>query len=312
MDCKLLQGATAITAQLLLGLLAVCALVYKRYHEVPQRPFNVWLLDVTKQIISTGAAHICGMLIAMIASAHASSSASQCSWYFVAFTFDTTLGVAITIGIHKAVLWLARNASSAHPKAKFLAALVDCGYYGNPIRLWRWGLQLAEWTAAVIAARAVVGVFVIAANGLLVWVAELLDKMFAGHPDALLFSVMIACPLGMNTAQLLIQDAVLKWKRALRGPVASRASADGVWDDGWDTDGSLDSEAGTGERTGLLQLNRTLGGSSSSRPGGMGGAGAGERVVSSGGSLGGIGGVDSGAGYMPAPSPGSRKSVGVR
>ena len=51
------------------------------------RPVKVWGLDVSKQGISMLAAHICGMLIALVAQRAATEQSSECSWYFFAFTF---------------------------------------------------------------------------------------------------------------------------------------------------------------------------------------------------------------------------------
>jgi hypothetical protein len=90
LQCKLLNGAPALFAQLLLAVLAFSTLVYKRYRlpefasskvpadrmpnagcdatdvdvcrhrERPQRPYKIWIMDVSKQVFSSGAGHICG------------------------------------------------------------------------------------------------------------------------------------------------------------------------------------------------------------------------------------------------------------
>lgn len=128
-QCRLLAGPAALSAQLLLAALALASLVYKRHVERPQRPVNIWALDVSKQAISMLAAHICGMLIAVIAHSRvASEQTSECSWYFVAFTFDTTLGLALTIGLHKAALrlarwWGERRAKHSSPEVALALAL---------------------------------------------------------------------------------------------------------------------------------------------------------------------------------------------
>lgn len=43
---------------------------------------------------------------------------------------------------------------------------------------------------------------VILSRGLLIHVAALLDKAFRGHPNALLYFVMVMCPLCMNLVQV--------------------------------------------------------------------------------------------------------------
>ncbi|KAL4452727.1 hypothetical protein ABPG75_008389 [Micractinium tetrahymenae] len=128
-QCRLLAGPAALSAQLLLAALALASLAYKRHVERPQRPVNIWALDVSKQAISMLAAHACGMLIAVIAHSRvASEQTSECSWYFVAFTFDTTIGLALTIGLHKTALrvarwWGERRARRASPEAALALSL---------------------------------------------------------------------------------------------------------------------------------------------------------------------------------------------
>ncbi|PSC74764.1 GUCD1 isoform X2 [Micractinium conductrix] len=240
-ECRLLAGPAALAAQLLLAVLAFASLAYKRRVERPQRPLNIWGLDVSKQAASMLAAHVCGMLIAMVA--HSSVNAegtSECSWYFWAFTFDTTIGLALTIGLHKAALrgalwWGERTARRQGDAARALAedgsegggsegaasaaggpwwkVLLDCGSYGDPPSYRRWGIQLAEWVTCVIAARALCGGLVVLLGPVLAHGAKGLDSLFAGHPTGLLFFVMICCPLLMNVCQVLVQDLVLKFAK---------------------------------------------------------------------------------------------------
>ncbi|KAK9866951.1 hypothetical protein WJX84_004349 [Apatococcus fuscideae] len=215
-SCRLLSGPAALGAQLLLFILALSALAWKRHQERPQRPLNIWSMDVSKQIVSGFAAHLCGIIIAMLASTASESQASECAWYFFAFTFDTTLGVAVTILIHKAAIaicqWCIPRCSSGWLRSG-LFAVAECGSYGDPPQTSRFVIQLVEWTLAMTLARLIVGTTVIAAKELLVDAARLLDAAFAGHPTALLYFVMVMCPLFMNLIQALIQDAVLKWKQ---------------------------------------------------------------------------------------------------
>ena len=42
-ECKLLSGSFATFIQVLLGVIALSVLVFKRYHEVPRRPVVVSL-----------------------------------------------------------------------------------------------------------------------------------------------------------------------------------------------------------------------------------------------------------------------------
>lgn len=134
-------------------------------------------MDVMKQVFSSLAAHICGMVIAIVA-AHHEAHSSECAWYFVAFAFDTTLGVAVTIALHRSTLHAVSSLHVRHP-SPLLDAVLQCGNYGmqvalpttrvtpaagNPPRLQRWAVQLLEWTACVVLARVVVGSLVCLGN----------------------------------------------------------------------------------------------------------------------------------------------------
>ena len=199
-------------------------------------------MDVSKQVVGMGAAHASGIVIAVIAHHATAAAASECSWYFVAFSFDTTIGVALTMLLHRTVLLqLRKDLSLANlgsnereswhdaitdalpppeQNESWKAAIVDCGQYGDPPILRRWGLQAAEWSFCVVIARALCGGIVAILASSLGIIAEGLDALFNGHPTLLLFFVMICCPLLMNAAQLLIQDAILKGRQRGAGAEA--------------------------------------------------------------------------------------------
>ncbi|CAL8466790.1 g6326 [Coccomyxa elongata] len=214
-ECKLLEGPAAASAQILLATAAVGALIYKRHKEYPQRSLQIWGMDISKQVISAAAAHICGIFIAILASENGAIRVSQCAWYFIAYSFDTTLGVAAAVGIHTLVVRLCSSRASlfAHIENHWCRCIAECGKYGNPPTFRPFLLQLVEWTGAVIMARIICGSVVITAKPVLLPLAKFLDGIFRGHPVLLLYFVMIMCPLIMNVIQALVQDAVLKFKK---------------------------------------------------------------------------------------------------
>jgi len=73
----------------------------------------------------------------MVASTSAGHATSECAWYFVAYSFDTTLGVSLAIGLHAAAVRWARArqaaaAAAADPPAKhsWAVTIAACGDYG--------------------------------------------------------------------------------------------------------------------------------------------------------------------------------------
>jgi hypothetical protein len=210
--------------QIAAGLIASSVLVVKRYKEKPRRPWKIWGLDVTKQATSMGAAHFVGMITATIMS-EMSSDISACSWYFVAFTVDVTLGVTVSL----VLLSLSKHLAVR----KRVDALVTSGDYGQIVdangvitkepnyRIW--AIQLLHWTfVCVVPARFVCMGTIYLLREPLSKVARGIASGFVGNPHAELVFVMIAGPLVMNAIQFLVQDAVLKYSK--RGDQAEKAS----------------------------------------------------------------------------------------
>ena len=82
------------------------------------------------------------MLIAIIAHHTSAGASSECAWYFVAYTFDTTLGLLLTVLLHKAILRLARCWKKRHGLPKGAGGEAEawydiialCGNYGGRAR----------------------------------------------------------------------------------------------------------------------------------------------------------------------------------
>ncbi|KAB5580358.1 FK506-binding protein 2 precursor [Coniochaeta sp. 2T2.1] len=66
-ECSLL-GPFALFVQLVLGGLALLALVYKRWRERPQRPLKIWFFDVSKQVFGSVLVHGANVFMSMLTS----------------------------------------------------------------------------------------------------------------------------------------------------------------------------------------------------------------------------------------------------
>lgn len=75
-----------------LGFLSFSVLIFKRYHEDPPRPWNIWILDTSKQGISQLLSHFINVTIS-IALTYKDSKSDECLWYFITNILDNTLGV---------------------------------------------------------------------------------------------------------------------------------------------------------------------------------------------------------------------------
>lgn len=274
--CRLLSGPAALAAQLSLAFVVLAALLLRRAREQPKRDRRVFLFDVSKQFVSSGAAHFSGLAFSLLVTAATAAAGgggdggggssaderrrkrqpSECGWYLVLFSVDTVVGSALAILMHRgAVTAAARVAASGAkrerarlspappplhtapfalqakpdpalllpPVARFAAAVARCGDYGSPPSLDLFLPQLVEWTLAVAVARFCCGLSVLVLRGsALSAVAAGVDGFFSGSSPSLeLFSVMLGGPLLMNAGQALVQDGVLRAKRARAGAGAT-------------------------------------------------------------------------------------------
>jgi len=78
-----------------LGTIALCFLIIKRYREngLIRRSWTVWLLDTSKQVISMVFVHFVNVLWASIVSQR--HVADACSLYLLSFLLDSTIGLVI-------------------------------------------------------------------------------------------------------------------------------------------------------------------------------------------------------------------------
>mmetsp|Transcript_23321 Transcript_23321/g.72968 ORF Transcript_23321/g.72968 Transcript_23321/m.72968 type:complete len:191 (+) Transcript_23321:157-729(+) len=181
-------------------------------------------MDVSKQVFSSGIAHLCGMGFAVLLAwgqEGGPDGSSECAWYFVLFTVDTTVGVLVTVSLHNyAVAWVENTTGVLG--ARWFDPMGDCGNYGDPPSWYAWGVQMAEWVVCTIMGRLTCALLVFTLRGGLVYIALGLDSVFGAHAERELFFVMVACPLGMNALQVWVQDGFLKWREGSSGGMYSR------------------------------------------------------------------------------------------
>jgi hypothetical protein len=137
-----------------------------RHCEHPQRPIVVWLMDTSKQAISSGIAHAAGIIVAIcVHKGRGAVDGSECAWYFIVFSIDTTLGVFVALRLHRCAMAMAAlqvdsrvlpSAASEHEHSSLLPAsqegaavagsilrdILTCGEYGNPPCIRTWVLQV--------------------------------------------------------------------------------------------------------------------------------------------------------------------------
>jgi len=73
-----------------MGILVVLTLVYKRHREVPKRPWKIWSLDISKQMLGQAFVHILNVLVSD--SIAKNDKGNPCALYFLNIGVDTTVG----------------------------------------------------------------------------------------------------------------------------------------------------------------------------------------------------------------------------
>ncbi|KAI8362817.1 vacuolar membrane protein-domain-containing protein [Blakeslea trispora] len=208
-SCQLMDGF-GLVIQLVLFLTVLITLIYKRAYESPQRPIQIWALDVSKQFIGAGMIHFINIGISYAAIVQSFRPQNSCVWYFLNLAIDTTLGVFI--------LWcwlqlLYRALERLH---------VNCGGatgdYGPPPfrqRCSRWLRQMTVFLSAAILTKLCLCVFLMYSPWL-VKLGELALSWTKGRPRLQLVFVMLIFPLVMNALQFWLTDTILKVQHNLR------------------------------------------------------------------------------------------------
>lgn len=212
-SCEL-NGDAGIAIQFSMGALIILVLTYKRFREKPRRHWKIWLLDVSKQMMSAFAAHVCNVgLATLLTQATDDSNADVCGWYFITILFDTTLGVVICYlllsGVNKLFVKgnLERFASGNYYRVNagntFQKKSVEIDYCV-------WFVQLLIWNFIVVLSKlALFGIQYVLQDFLVDWTASLFSGL-SDQPIVKLVIVMMIVPTIMNSFQFWIQDSFLK------------------------------------------------------------------------------------------------------
>lgn len=258
-SCSLF-GSTALTVQGLMALLVLTSLVIKRYREHPQRPWRVWMGDVSKQIIGQGFLHSTNILFSTLMSHHGSKNA--CTAYFLSILIDCTLGVLIIYAVLRIFSYILIDSLHLpgfkngqyyeHQKARYPSgdgseddieqeeprgARGDESGSGHGengqdssegekagkdrFHLSWWGRQLLVYLLVLVVMKlAILGLFWIPA---IFTVGDWLLS-WLGEDTKIVFVLMVF-PLAMNAFQFLLIDTILKSKPAHGSPALARSTS---------------------------------------------------------------------------------------
>ncbi|ESZ95587.1 hypothetical protein SBOR_4024 [Sclerotinia borealis F-4128] len=220
-ECQLL-GNFAILVQGSLGLLAVMALVFKRWRERPQRPMKIWFFDVSKQVVGSVLVHIANLLMSMLSSGQLSikldaSSVSKrmvddggqykpnpCSFYLLNLAIDTTIGIPILIFLLRILTALFVMTPFGSPPES-----IESGNYGHPPRAVWWFKQSIIYFIGLMGMKICVLIIFL----VLPWISRIGDwalRWTEGDTVLQVIFVMLIFPVIMNATQYYIIDSFIK------------------------------------------------------------------------------------------------------
>lgn len=202
-----LMSTFAIFVQVMLACFALSALVYKRHREHPPRPWKIWALDTSKQVVGQTIMHTSNLVLSWIFGHASLEESNPCVWYFVNFMLDTTLGVGI--------VWLYLKMATRGLQSLGVKDLKSGEYGPGPkpdIRIWF--KQLLVFSGVLISMKVTV---VLMTAYMPIWV-EIGGWFLSWVPGerAQVVVVMFIAPVIMNIVQVGNLDSFGKRERERR------------------------------------------------------------------------------------------------
>ncbi|KAK7499925.1 hypothetical protein BaRGS_00008773 [Batillaria attramentaria] len=133
-----LLGAFGLFVQGLLAFLAFTCLIVKRYCEPKhsRRPWKIWFFDTSKQAFGAAVIHFANVFLADM------FQGDPCTWYFISFLLDSTLGLLVIY------LGLKLTQIVAH---RYGCKSLYFGEYGEPPKCNAWVGQTGLYIIVMIA-----------------------------------------------------------------------------------------------------------------------------------------------------------------
>lgn len=196
-ECKLLSGPFATSLQICIGISASSTLLYKRYIEHPKRPWNIWMMDVSKQGFSSVLMHAWNIFQSILFSALSTrSSPDECANYFINFLLDTLFGVFI--------IWAGLSLICRLARIVRVDCLMENGFYGDPPQISWYFAQLGVFLLVIIMSKLLLGSLLYLVSSTSDKLAEIVFRPLRSNPELELVIVMVVCPFFLSIIQVII------------------------------------------------------------------------------------------------------------
>jgi hypothetical protein len=205
--CELF-GPFGFFVQFTLGVISFGTLIIKRQLEYPKRTVRIWLLDVSKQGISTFLIHFLNLFLAVTISKQNDEDA--CVWYLDNVLLDTTIGVLFQYILIRSFEIIAR-------KLKIDTLLSGCYYaigtteFGDDtIDYSIWASQMGIWCLITSISKFINYIILIGGNKFFKKFGNLILEKLQPYPKLELVVVMIFIPVITSVFQYWVTDNFLK------------------------------------------------------------------------------------------------------
>mmetsp|Transcript_69267 Transcript_69267/g.202809 ORF Transcript_69267/g.202809 Transcript_69267/m.202809 type:complete len:246 (-) Transcript_69267:131-868(-) len=211
-ECSLLPGFFGILVQFALFVLVCLVLVMKKKLEdrrrSSRRPWPVFCLDCSKQVIGAGWLHLLNLLSATMLGRDKVMGA--CEWYWLNIVIDDTLGVYVEYLLFCYITRALRRALSGEAE-NFRSGSYRHSFSGE-FQLERYAKQLVMWLLVVSLMKvAMLLIMVICKTPLQRFTSFALWPVLAS-PTAELIVVMIITPFFMNALQCWVVDNFIRYR----------------------------------------------------------------------------------------------------
>lgn len=201
-ECKLLGNVFSYLIQIFLGFAVISTLIFKRYFETPKRPYKIWFLDISKILIGGFLVHIENIFITSYILTNEEDD--QCSWYFINFLADCTLGVLFVYMIHDLIVIILR-------KLNVNSEFLEIGDYSEPIQFKIWIIQTLIYLLSLTLNKLLIVPILYLLNNPLSKFGSWIFYPVRSKPKIELILVMIICPWILSSFQFIMFDCMLKY-----------------------------------------------------------------------------------------------------
>jgi len=193
-----LNNQFGIGVQAVLAFTAFCILILKRLREPKKerRPVKIWFCDTSKQGIGAMLIHFANVFLASW-----SNSKDPCTWYFINYILDTTIGLL--------VIWFFLRLLQYIAMRKGWVSL-RMGEYGSPPHFRTWLHQCIAYMCVMFLEKIVI----LCLFQLSFWtqVKKWILKPISYYPKFELVVVMLIVPFIMNALMFWVVDNFLMRK----------------------------------------------------------------------------------------------------